>query len=71
MSFAERNNLVKLGWHDEGVAFLSDEKKKTPIYRAYNPNAKAGAHNYTPNKAEQDHLVALGWRDEGIGWYGT
>ncbi len=38
--------------------------------RQYNPNAKAGSHNYTTSKKENDYLIAHGWREEGIGWYG-
>ncbi|MDD6461392.1 MAG: hypothetical protein PUF51_02835 [Bifidobacteriaceae bacterium] len=39
------------------------------MYREYNPNAKAGAHNYTLNKAEDIHLGQIGWKREGIAWY--
>ncbi|MDU6574723.1 hypothetical protein N4S13_20370 (plasmid) [Enterococcus raffinosus] len=39
------------------------------VYRLYNPNAKAGAHHYTPNSNERDHLVQVGWRSEGVGFY--
>ncbi|GAB2026913.1 hypothetical protein OfM2_08160 [Lactovum odontotermitis] len=41
-----------------------------PLYRAYNPNAKAGSHNYTVNSAEQTNLISVGWNDEGIAWNG-
>lgn len=44
---------------------------ETPVYRQYNPYARAGSHNYTTSKAESDHLVSLGWRYEGIAWYGA
>lgn len=40
-----------------------------PLYRQYNPNAKAGAHNYTLNSNERDALVRAGWHDEGLAWY--
>lgn len=43
---------------------------KVVMYRLYNPNAKAGSHNYTTNLAENDYLVTVDWKGEGIGWYG-
>lgn len=39
-----------------------------PVYRLYNPNAKAGAHHFTLLKSERDHLIKVGWKDEGIGF---
>lgn len=67
----ERDQLIRVGWRDENIGWNSDDQKATPIYRAYNQNAKgAGSHHYTSNKAEIDQLVARGWKDEGIGWYG-
>lgn len=39
------------------------------FYRQYNPNAKAGLHNYTTSAAERDALINAGWKDEGIAWY--
>ena len=62
--------LIGKGWRYEGVGWYSDKNKATAIYRAYNPNAKAGAHHFTSNKEEKDYLVRLGWRDEKIGFYG-
>ena len=43
--------------------------KRIPLYRQYNPNAIAGAHNFTTNKEENDFLVNAGWHEEGIAWY--
>ena len=63
----ERNSLVSLGWHDEGIGWLAPLKSNTPVYRLYNPNA--GDHHYTTSAAERDYLVKAGWNDEGIGWY--
>jgi hypothetical protein len=40
-----------------------------PLWRQYNPNAIAGAHNYTTSEVERDYLVSVGWNHEGIGWY--
>ena len=51
-----------MGWQSGG---------STPLYREYNPNAVAGAHNYTTSEGENDWLVSLGWRYEGIAWYGV
>lgn len=70
----EVGHLKSLGWWDEGVDFLSSyvEGYRVPLYRLYNPNAKAaGAHHYTPHTAERDHLIKVGWRYEGIGFYAS
>ena len=71
MNKAEKDMLVKVGWKYEGIGWYSDDAKGVPLYRQYNPNAKAGSHNYTTNKAENDMLVRVGWKAEGIGWYGV
>jgi hypothetical protein len=63
--------LVNAGWNDEGIGWYSDDEQGVPVYRQYNPNAKAGAHNFTTSKAENDHLVKVGWNAEGIAWYGV
>ena len=65
----EKDKLVKLGWKYEGIAFYASETKTTPVYRAYNPNAKMGTHHYTKSKSEYDTIVKLGWRAEKIAWY--
>ena len=64
---SERDGLVTLGWHDEGIGWIAPKESNTPVYRVYNPNA--GDHHYTTNLDEKNALVALGWQDEGIGWY--
>ena len=69
-SAAEKDNLVKVGWRYEGIGWYSTGNEGQPLYRLYNPNAKAGSHHYTTNAAERDNLKKLGWRDEGIAWYG-
>ena len=74
MNTHEVGHLKSLGWWDEGVDFLSSyvEGYRVPLYRLYNPNAKAaGAHHYTPHTAERDHLIKVGWRYEGIGFYAS
>ena len=60
--------LKNAGWNDEGVAFYYDKNGKSPLYRAYNPNALSGAHHFTADKAEYDYLVSVGWRGEGTAW---
>ena len=64
---AERDNLIRLGRHDEHVGWVAPAKSSDPVYRLYNPNA--GDHHYTMNAAERDMLVRAGWKYEGIGWY--
>ena len=68
LSGYEKDYLVSVGWKYEGIAWYSGGD--VPLYRAYNPNARAGSHHYTVNKAEIDNIVNLGWKYEGIGWYG-
>ena len=63
----ERDNLIRLGWHDEHVGWVAPDKSSDPVYRMYNPNA--GDHHYTLNWAEVTMLKRAGWRYEGIGWY--
>ncbi|MDU3612774.1 MAG: glycoside hydrolase family 73 protein [Enterococcus avium] len=64
----EKNDLIKKGWRYEGISWYSGGSK--PLYRLYNPNAKAGAHHYTLLQSERNNLIKHGWRNEGIGWYG-
>lgn len=63
---AEKNNLVKIGWKDEGIGWYAPDEGD-PVYRVYNKNA--GDHHYTLSRAERDSLIKVGWKDEGIGWY--
>ena len=65
-SVAEKNQLISVGWQDEGQGWTAPNEGK-PVYRLYNPNA--GDHHYTLNSAEKDHLTTAGWHSEGIGWY--
>lgn len=62
----ERNDLIKAGWNDEGIGWVSPGFSGDPVYRLYNPNA--GDHHYTMSLGEKNALVDLGWNDEGIGW---
>ena len=67
MSTDEKDNLVNLGWNDEGIGWTAPLASTAPVYRLYNANG--GEHHYTMDKDERDELVSLGWNDEGIGWY--
>ncbi|MEO1772141.1 FIVAR domain-containing protein [Candidatus Enterococcus ferrettii] len=75
MDINEYNHLEKAGWRKEGEAFKSvdtSNKEKPigiPVYRAYNPNTKSGAHNFTINLNEQRHLIQVGWKDEKVAFY--
>lgn len=75
MDKKEYDHLAKVGWRKEGEAFKSvdiNSKEKPigiPVYRAYNPNARTGTHNFTINTNEQKHLIKVGWRDEKIAFY--
>ncbi|MGG5369443.1 hypothetical protein [Enterococcus sp. AZ196] len=75
MDTKEYNYLGKVGWRKEGEAFKSvdinskDKPIGIPVYRAYNPNAKAGTHNFTINQNEQKYLIKVGWRDEKVAFY--
>ena len=66
----EKDNLVRVGWKAEGIAWYSASDQGLPLYRLYNPNADAGSHHYTASLEEKDNLVRIGWRYEGIAWYG-
>ncbi len=68
-SEAEKNNLVAVGWGDEGTAWIAPSTSKNPVYRLYNPNT--GDHHFTTGAGEKDSLVAIGWQYEGIGWYSS
>lgn len=65
---AEKNNLIKAGWKDEGTGWTAPATGD-PVYRVYNPNT--GDHHYTLAAGEKTILVSLGWKDEGIGFYSS
>lgn len=62
---AEKNQLVNLGWKDEGIAWRSGSN--SPVYRLYNKNS--GQHFFTADYSEKNNLVKAGWKDEGIAFY--
>lgn len=74
----EKDTLVNVGWKYEGVGWYSVPDysgvqspawDSIPVYREYNPNAKAaGAHNYTISEIENDALISVGWVEEGTAW---
>lgn len=63
----EYENLVALGWRDEGAGWIAPTVSATPVYRLYNPYA--GEHHYTMKADERDSMVDAGWTYEDIGWY--
>lgn len=69
LSKNERDNLVAVGWKDEGIVWYSNSSEGSPIYRTYNPNAVTGAHHFTEDSQESKNLIGLGWRDEDIAFY--
>ena len=83
MSIAERDHLIDVGWtlegdNAEGIAWYSDDQKRVPLYRQFNPNVdptapfnNSGSHNYTTSLEEHEQLISIGWRGEDIGWYGV
>lgn len=66
LSAGEKSHLVKLGWHDENVAW-NVPNNGDEVYRLYNPNN--GDHHYTLSAFERDHLTKLGWKFEGVAWH--
>ena len=83
MSIVERDHLIDVGWtlegdNAEGIAWYSDDQKRVPLYRQFNPNVdptapfnNSGSHNYTTSLEEHEQLISIGWRGEDIGWYGV
>lgn len=45
----EKNDLVRIGWKDEGAGWILLEKSSRPVYRLYHPNAFANNHIFTVN----------------------
>ena len=66
----EKDDLVRIGWKDEGTGWTLPEKSSRPVYRLYNPNVFANNHIFTVNKKERDCLIGLGRHGEGIAWDG-
>lgn len=69
-NYTEMTHLSRLGWNDEGIAWMTESKDNgIPLFRVFNPND--GLHHYTKEENEKEHLISLGWRDEGIAWYAS
>lgn len=66
LSTVERDNLISVGWNDEGTGWKAPSSGDA-VYRLYNPYA--GEHHYTMSTVEKDNLTSLGWIDEGVRWY--
>lgn len=65
----EKDFLVKVGYTDDGIAFVTATESKYPVYRVYNPNS--GMHLYTVNEGERDFLVSIGYNSEGVAFYSS
>ena len=63
-SEVEKNNLVSLGWNDEGVGFSFPTTTGKPVHRLFEPDT--GEHLYTMDEAEKEALMASGWNYEGV-----
>mgnify|MGYP001027602363 CR=1 FL=1 len=63
----EKDDVVRAGWHYEGIGWVAPGHSDTPVYRLY--NRFAGDHHYTKDARERADLVRVGWADEGVGWY--
>lgn len=55
---------------------VQDDKKnivatseKRAVFRLYNPNSKAGVHQFTWDGNEYYSLMKFGWDGEGVAWY--
>lgn len=66
-NYGEFKHITRIGWDDEGIAFMTEATQGNPLYRVYNPNN--GLHHYTIDSNEKNRLVALGWRNEGVAFY--
>ena len=63
-SVEERDFLVSVGWHYEGIGFTFPLTTGDPVHRLYDP--VTGEHLYTMDVEEKDRLMSEGWNYEGI-----
>lgn len=63
----EYRTLGRIGWVQEGPAWIAPTSSSTPVYRLYNPNS--GDHHYTVSTNEYNTLGRIGWVREGLAWY--
>lgn len=66
ISPAERDNLIKLGWCDEGAGWTCPSEGD-PIFRLYNKND--GEHIFTTDPKEHNSLTGSGWNCESLAFY--
>jgi hypothetical protein len=67
-STVERDNVQRLGFGYEGVAYYaSGTVTAAPVYRLYNP--KSYSHFFTTNPVERDNAQRIGFGYEGIAYY--
>lgn len=64
----EKNNDIKAGWRDEGIAWYTRDSKYNGIgkalYRLYNKYVPGGDHYYTTDYEEYRSLIKAGWEGE-------
>lgn len=65
-STGERDNLKRVGWNYEGIAWQAPTSG-SPVYRLY--NRYNGEHFYTIDAGERDKISHTGWTYEGIAFY--
>ncbi|OQO64438.1 glycosyhydrolase [Enterococcus faecium] len=65
-STGERDNLKRVGWNYEGIAWNAPTSGE-PVYRLY--NRYNGEHFYTLNAKERDSITKQGWTYEGVAFY--
>lgn len=65
LNVSERDNLVNLGWDDEGIAWRVPETGDS-VWRLYNPYS--GEHLFTLDRSEYLYLQTIGWNGEGEGF---
>ncbi len=72
MDAKERDDLIALGWKDEGIGWYSAETEDIPLFRLYNPNAlMAGAHHALRSmkmyKSDRNHQFTLSDFNKPVG----
>lgn len=65
----ERDELIGLGWDDEGTAWVGLTYSKTPVYRLFNEYNRE--HLYTTDEDEKNDLMKLGWSYEKVAFYAS
>lgn len=64
----EKENDIKAGWKDEGIAWYTRPEKQNgmtvELYRLYNKYVPGGDHYYTTDRDEYKSLIKAGWEGE-------